>query len=108
MQSTAKGVSIVEVAERCQDAKAAPANIRPSSPRTVEAFLRSGFDPEDLIYKPPAYFKAKTNDDELAESAFQFFEEGRTKRIEELRVARQVRVFLHSSACTLEISNINI
>ena len=89
MQATGKGVSIVEVAERCQDANASGANIRPSSPRTVEAFLRSGFDPDDLIFKPPAYFKTKTQDDELAELAFTFFEDGRGKRIEELRAARQ-------------------
>ena len=59
-QASAKGTSIVEISERCQDPKAAGVNIRPSSPRTVEAFLRSGFDPEDLVYKPLSYFKEKT------------------------------------------------
>jgi hypothetical protein len=91
-QGSGKGVSIVEVAERCQDPKTAGPNIRPSSPRTVEAFLRSGFDPDDLIYKPPSYFKDRTHDDELAQTAFRFFEEGRTKRVEELRAARQALV----------------
>lgn len=92
LQNTGKGVSILEVAERCQDAKASGANVRPSSPRTVEAFLRSGFDPDDLVYKPISYFKARTQDDELAQLAFTFFEEGRVKRIEELRMARQALI----------------
>lgn len=55
----------------------------------MEAFLRSGFDPEDLVYKPLSYFKDKTHDDELAQVAFQFFDDGRIKRIEELRGLRQ-------------------
>lgn len=89
MQASGKGVSIIEVAERCQDPKAAGPNIRPSSPRTAEAFLRSGFDPEDLVYKPVSFFKAKTGDDETAQTAFQFYESSRTGRIDELRALRQ-------------------
>jgi hypothetical protein len=89
LQASGKGVSIVEVAERCQDPKAAGPNIRPSSPRTAEAFLRSGFDPEDLVYKPVSYFKEKTRDDESSQVAFQFYEDGRVKRIDELRALRQ-------------------
>lgn len=80
---------MAEVAERCSDAKAAGANIRPSSPRSTEAFLRSGFDPDDLVYKPLSYFKAKTNDEELAQLAFDFFEKGRQQRLEDLRTMRQ-------------------
>ena len=89
MQRTGKGVTVAEVAERCSDAKAAGPNIRPSSPRSTEAFLRSGLDPEDLVYKPLSHFKAKTNDEELAQLAFDFFEKGRQQRLEDLRTARQ-------------------
>ena len=75
--------------ERCQDPKVQGQSIRPSSPRSVEAFLRSGIDPEDLVHKPVAFFKERTGDGELARLAYNFFEEGRLKRIEELRSLRQ-------------------
>jgi hypothetical protein len=89
VQASGKGVSIQEMAERCQDPNARGQNIRPSTPRSAEALLRSGIDPEDLVYKPPQFFKEKTGDPELANLAFQFFEEGRAKRIEEIRALRQ-------------------
>lgn len=92
VQASGKGISIVEISERCQDPKATGPNIRPSSPRTVEAFLRSGVDPEDLVYKPLSYFKDKTGDTELAKIAFDFFEESRIHRLDELRQTRQALI----------------
>lgn len=91
-QASGKGVSIVEIAERCQDPNACGQQIRPSSPRSAEALLRSGVDPEDLVHKPLKFFKDRTGDAELGQAAFDFFEEGRLKRIEEIRALRQALV----------------
>lgn len=82
-------MSIIEIAERCQDPNAHGQQIRPSSPRSAEALLRSGVDPEDLVHKPLKFFKGRTGDAELGQLAFNFFEEGRLKRIEEIRTLRQ-------------------
>lgn len=92
VQASGKGVTILEVAERCQDANARGPNIRPSSPRSVEALLRSGIDPEDLVHKPLSFFKGKAGDAELAQDSYAFFEEGRQKRIEEVKSLRQTLI----------------
>jgi len=116
-QESGKGVSIIEIAERVQgapalsrrsaasspirtshhatptDPTAAGPVIRPSSPRTVEAFLQSGIDPEDLVYKTIEYFNKRCNGNtELAQEAFTFFESQRHKRIEELKNRRQALI----------------
>ena len=71
--------------------------------------LRSGVDPEDLVHKPLKFFKEKTGDAELGQLAFNFFEEGRLKRIEEIRAVRQTLVDdgwqpmgAKSAACTVK------
>lgn len=91
-QASGKGVTIIEVAERCQDPSARGPTIRPSSPRSVEALLRSGIDPEDLVHKPLSFFKGKTEDTELAQESFSFFEDGRQKRLEEVKALRQTLI----------------
>lgn len=89
LQASGKGVTVLEIAERCQDPHAKGPNIRPSTPRSAEAVLRSGVDPEDLVQKTPQFFLAKTGDPELGQLAYQFYEEGRQKRIEDIRALRQ-------------------
>eukprot|EP00892_Ulva_mutabilis_P002008 jgi/Ulvmu1/11808/UM080_0019.1 len=91
-KASGKGVTIIEVAERCQDPNSRGPNIRPSSPRSVEALLRSGIDPEDLVHKPLSFFKGRTGDVELAQGSYEFFEEGRQKRIEEVKTLRQTLI----------------
>lgn len=80
---------MLEIAERCQDAQATGSNIRPSTPRSAEAILRSGIDPEDLVHKTPQFFLLKTGDAELGSLAYQFHEECRQKRMDEIRILRQ-------------------
>lgn len=58
----------------------------------MEALLRSGIDPEDLVHKPLSFFKSKAEDVELAQESFSFFEDGRQKRLEEVKALRQTLI----------------
>ena len=44
------------------------------------------------MHKPLSFFKGKTGDLELAQGSYDFFEEGRQKRIEEVKAMRQALI----------------
>lgn len=79
-----------EAAKKAGDKEVEDANIknmRPSSPRSLMACLRSGIDPEEVVYRPLASYEAEHP--ELQQIQYDKYEKFRRELLEKLKVMRQ-------------------
>jgi hypothetical protein len=66
-------VTLLDVADRATDPKYA-GNLFPTSPRSVEACLRLGIDPNTLAQRPYEHYLKRERDADLAQLAFEYEE----------------------------------
>ncbi|CAG9465794.1 unnamed protein product [Pedinophyceae sp. YPF-701] len=87
----ASGVRITmkDIVDRCDNPDANPADIRPTSPNTVDAFLATGIDPTELIKRTKEWFKEQGDDDDEAEIACEYYEQCRMEKIQRLTAERE-------------------
>lgn len=61
-----------------------------NSPRSLEACLRSGYDPSELLPRPRSYFKEnKTMNEDMLDIKYKQFERKRLEKIETVKQARE-------------------
>lgn len=70
-----------------------------NSPRSIEACLREGVRPEDLLYLPPSTFDNPENPSELNTLHFQYFEKKRQELLVNVRKTRK-KLINHSQVQT--------
>lgn len=77
-------VTILDVADLSVEPGATAAACMPSSPRSVEACMRTGIDPASLLRRPLEHFLRSERSPELAQLAFQHEEGIRQERLKAL------------------------
>ncbi|KAK9830997.1 hypothetical protein WJX81_006970 [Elliptochloris bilobata] len=88
VRGTRPKVTIADVCERANDPRPL-GSLEPTSPRSVEACLRLGIEPESLRYRPLDAFLLSSQASDLAELAFNFNEAVRQERLTALVEERQ-------------------
>eukprot|EP00761_Pharyngomonas_kirbyi_P014074 gb/GECH01014104.1/.p1 GENE.gb/GECH01014104.1/~~gb/GECH01014104.1/.p1 ORF type:complete len:743 (+),score=255.34 gb/GECH01014104.1/:1-2229(+) len=66
-----------------------PEEIKLTSPRSIEACLRTGINPKELIHKPRHLFEERGVPSHIAELRFEYYESRRNEKLEEALEARR-------------------
>eukprot|EP00887_Chlorella_sp_A99_P000402 scaffold13.g402.t1 len=81
-------VTILDLADRAAD-PAVAGRLYPTSPRSIDACLRLGIDPNSLAHLPLEHFLRKVGDPTLAQLEFEHHEEARKERLRQLIAERR-------------------